>query len=216
MTFGKKGAATLSDYGAYSSGAATRIAADNDIKNMAGYDTDPTRTSDYVILSNWQDGLLGIFLGSIGVSMMAAFLPEIQYGPVEAWPALMGGLCALGGALLMINAVTKKPKLIVDSTGLHAPHLFGTASISWTDLDKFEVWTVNYNKMIFAYGSEKSMLMAKNKLTLPKKAIKSRNFEFAQCLAKYRPDLFEYMPVLMKAAGAKKLIPVLQEQFGGI
>ena len=207
MAFGKKGAATLSDYGSYSSGERTTA-------YDARYDaSSPGVDHAYRIKADWKDGLLGVAIGGIGALMTSIAAPDVQYENDAMITMLVGGLCILGGLVMIMMAATGKDKLIVDETGLHQSTLFGKTTVGWSDLDKFEVWTVNFNKMIYAQSTERTAMIAKKKVTVPTKAFKSKNFELAAMVVKHRPDLFDYIPAVMKSVGAKKLIPSLEETF---
>ena len=67
--------------------------------------------------------------------------------------------------------------------------------------------------MIFAKSAKRSMGFMKKQISIPAKAFKSKEFELAEMVAKFRPDLFGFVPAVMASGGAKKLIPDLEAKF---
>ncbi len=206
MAFGKKGAATLNDFGSYSS---TEPGGAYDPR----YDArTPGTDNAYRIKAGWKDGLQGVLTGAFG-ALMLGVAPELDSGMEQFFVGGVGLLFVLGALALLGMAATGKEKLIVDANGLHQSTFFGKASVSWSDLETFEVWTVNFNKMIFAKSAKRGMGLMKKQISIPAKAFKSREFELAEMVAKFRPDLFGFVPAVMASVGAKKLIPDLEAKF---
>ena len=187
--FGKKTTGTLGDYGAYSSGSASR-------------------GNEYRLEGKPADAIIGVVLGAAGFWMTAIFIGEIQYDLMEAWPPLMGLLLIVGGIVMILDVATGKAKFVADTEGIHNESvIFGRRTIAWDDLRSFSLWSVNWNKMVHASG-------AKKKVTVPNQVLKSKNFELARFMVKFRPDLLPHLPPLMKELGAKKLVPELQSKLG--
>ena len=192
MTFGKRGAATLGDYGNYSS-------------SDGGEQSTSRPGGEYEMRAGAKDLLMGAFVAFVGAVMVTASSVDLRYGAEALAPMLVGGLLVVGGGYMALMALLQRPKLIVDQDGIHQNAMLGRTTVSWDEMHRFEIWTVNFNKIVYALSTENTPFLMKKRVTIPNDAFKSKDLELVKLVRKYRPDLLPQMPDIMKAVGAGKL-----------
>ena len=130
------------------------------------------------------------------------------------WMLFIGGLCILGGCIMLLQTALGKAKLIITDQGFTVEKLQGDTTVSWADMDSYEIFSANYHKMVFLKSRESAGLFGRKKITVPSAAFKSKGLELFQATAQYRPDMLPQVAGVMTKVGAKKLLKQVAAQAG--
>ncbi len=168
--------------------------------------SNPGQRTEYRIARNWTDlAFGGVIIWSVGYFLSQPLGPE-GWDITSIFIRSFLVLAFIGGLSMALDTVTGKAKLVLDDTGMKTESIIGNKHMRWEDIGKFQLMSINYNKMVFADRRKEARGSSSKRIVIPVKAFKSQSMEFAHFMAKHRPDLFPYVPAIMKKVGAKKLV----------